>query len=59
MPTARQIIVLEEVVPRILSIRGHNIILDMDLARLYETTTKALKPSSATPQDSPPSSCFA
>ena len=31
-----------EMVSRILSIRGHNVILDMDLARMYGTTTKAL-----------------
>ena len=41
MPSERDTILLEEVVPRILSIRGHNIILDTDLAKLYETTTKA------------------
>jgi ORF6N domain len=42
MATERKVILLEEVTPRILSIRGYNIILDMDLARMYETTTKAL-----------------
>jgi hypothetical protein len=42
MATGREIILLEEVVPRILNIRGHNVILDMDLARMYGTTTKAL-----------------
>jgi len=42
MAGRRELILLEEIVPQILTIRGHNVILDMDLARLYGTTTKAL-----------------
>ena len=42
MTTEREVILLEEVAPRVLHIRGHNVILDMDLARMYGTTTKAL-----------------
>ena len=42
MATERKVILLEEVAPRILNIRGHNVILDTDLARMYGTTTKAL-----------------
>jgi hypothetical protein len=42
MTTEREVILLEEIAPRVLHIRGHNVILDMDLARMYGTTTKAL-----------------
>ena len=41
MASRREIILLEEVAPRILRIRGQNVILDMDLAALYGTSTKA------------------
>jgi hypothetical protein len=42
MATEREVILLEEVAPQIVSVRGHNVILDIDLARMYGTTTKAL-----------------
>jgi hypothetical protein len=42
MTTEREVILLEEIAPRVLHIRGHNVILDMDLVRMYGTTTKAL-----------------
>jgi hypothetical protein len=42
MTTEREVILLEEIAPRVLHIRGQNGILDMDLARMYGTTTKAL-----------------
>jgi len=42
MAAGREIILLEEVAPRILRVRDQNVILDMDLAAMYGTSTKAL-----------------
>ena len=42
-PTKEQpLILVEQIEPRILVIRGQRVILDADLAELYGTTTKAL-----------------
>ena len=37
-----QVVLVEDIEPRILIIRGRKVILDADLAQLYGTTTKAL-----------------
>ncbi len=37
----RLLVIVEQIEPRILSIRGQRVILDADLAELYGTTTKA------------------
>ena len=42
MPSAKKRLVHEPLEPRILSIRGHRVILDADLARLYDVTTRVL-----------------
>lgn len=42
MGKARKIVLLEEIEPRILLIRGQKVLLDADLAELYGTSTKAL-----------------
>ncbi len=38
----QSLLLVEQIEPRILLIRGQRVILDADLARLYETTTKRL-----------------
>ena len=38
----KPLILVEQIEPRILVIRGQRVILDADLAKLYGTTTKAL-----------------
>ena len=38
----QSLILVEQIEPRILVIRGHRVILDADLAKLYGTTTKRL-----------------
>jgi hypothetical protein len=42
MPKATELVLVEEVEPRILQIRGNKVILDRDLAELYGVTTKRL-----------------
>ena len=42
-PTKKQsLLLVEQIEPRILLIRGQRVILDADLAKLYGTTTKRL-----------------
>ena len=36
-----EVILVDQIEPRILLIRGERVILDLDLAELYGTTTKA------------------
>lgn len=44
-PAKKQsLILVEQIEPRILVIRGQRVILDADLAELYGTTTKASNP---------------
>src|SRR5437868_400876 len=42
MSAGKAVILVEQIEPRILLIRGHKVLLDADLAQLYGTTTKAL-----------------
>jgi len=42
MPAAKKRVTNEQLEPLILSIRGHRVILDSDLARLYGVTTRVL-----------------
>jgi hypothetical protein len=42
MADKRSIVLIDQIEPFILDIRGHKVILDNDLAALYEVTTKAL-----------------
>jgi hypothetical protein len=42
MTKSSDLILLEQIEPQILAIRGHRVILDADLAALYGTTTKGL-----------------
>ena len=42
MDKAREVILVEQIEPRILVIRGLKVILDSDLAELYGTTTRSL-----------------
>jgi hypothetical protein len=41
MTDSTSLILVEQIEPRILSIRGQRVVLDADLAELYGTTTKA------------------
>ena len=41
----RNIVLVEQIEPRIFLIRGQRVICDADLAELYGTTTKALNPA--------------
>ncbi len=42
MPRGQQIVLVDQVEPRILLIRGQKVLLDKDLAELYGVTTKRL-----------------
>lgn len=42
MPASKTALVMEDIETRILFIRGHKVMIDADLARLYGVTTKAL-----------------
>ena len=42
MPSAKRLLTHEPLEPLILSIRGHRVIFDADLARLYDVTTRFL-----------------
>src|SRR5207244_1189848 len=42
MPTGREVILVEQIEPRIRQVRGQKIILDRDLAELYGVATKRL-----------------
>jgi hypothetical protein len=42
MPSNSKLIVLEQIEPLIKTVRGQKVILDADLARLYDVTTKRL-----------------
>ena len=42
MPAKKPLLLNEPLEPLIFSIRGHRVMLDADLARLYGVTTKAL-----------------
>jgi hypothetical protein len=38
----REVVLVDEIEPRILVVRGHKVLLDADLARLYGVTTKRI-----------------
>src|ERR1041385_4648482 len=42
MPEGSPIIIVDQIEPLILTVRGHKVMLDSDLAELYGTTTKRL-----------------
>jgi hypothetical protein len=42
MPGSTSLVLVEQIEPRILSLRSQRVILDADLAELYGTTTKRL-----------------